>query len=232
MMVHRRMMIGWWCGLLVLLAALAPLPVAQAQVVRQVTVIGQGEVTAIPDTAYIWIGVETTDASAQVALEQNSIQTATIIGRLQELGIAATDIQTQNFSVYPNYDQNGQQIVGYTVQNTVGVTIRNLAQAGVLVDQVVALGANRVSGISFGVDNPAPLLDEARALAMADARRKAEQLAGLAGAQLGQVLVITENIGAPPPIVRGVPEASDAAVPIEPGEQQFTVQLQVTFELQ
>lgn len=223
--------------LLTLVALHAPASVqAQERVVRQVTVVGDGEVMARPDTAYVQIGVQTEAATAQAALTENNSQVAAVITQIQEFGVPESDIQTSSFSIYPRYDREGRQVTGYVVRNMLRVTIRNLEQAGVLLDQVVQFGANRIYGIYFSVDDPTAVLDQARSEAMNDARRKAEQLAQLAGSQLGPVLEITENIGATPriPIVDAPADeavAAPEAVPIEPGEQRFSVRLQVTFEL-
>lgn len=200
---------------------------------RQVTVIGQGEAKGTPDTAYVQIGVETEANTTQVALEQNNAQVTAIISRLKELGVADRDIQTSNFSINPRYDNEGRQVTGYQVSNMVAVTIRNLEQTGALLDQVVEVGANRVYGISFGIDNQTELLAQARNAAIADARARAEQLAQVSGNTLGEVLVITENIGSsvqPLPMRSGIAEDA-AAVPIQTGEQTVGAQVQVTFEL-
>jgi hypothetical protein len=124
------------------------------------------------------------------------------------------------------------------VSNTVTVTIRNLDQAGTLLDEVVQVGANRIYGINFRVDEPDDLISQARDEAIAQAREKAEQLAQQSGASVGEVLVITENIGEQPPIPRGyggaMPAAEQAAsdVPVQGGEQSFSASVQVTFALE
>lgn len=213
---------------------------AQAQtngsaLLPQITVVGRGEVTGTPDTARIQIGVETQAETTQDALAQNNTQTTAVIEKLKELGVADRDIQTSNFNIYPRYDDNGRQITGYNVSNTVNVTIRNLDQAGELLDEVVQVGANRVYGISFSVDDPSALMAQAREAAVANALEHAQQLAGGANATVGRVLVITENVGQPPvvPVGRGdMLEAAPAAAPIERGEQTFMVMVQVTYELQ
>jgi hypothetical protein len=233
--MYRLLVLGVVVSVLLVLTGGTPAQ-AQERIVRQVTVIGNGEAVAIPDTAYVQIGVETEAPSAQDALAQNNAQVAAVIESIQGFGIPETDIKTSSFSIYPRYDRDARQVLGYVVRNMVQVTIRNLSQAGALLDQVVQLGANRVYGVYFSVDDPSVVLDQARSEAMADARRKAEQLAALAGAQLGPVLVITENIGAPVDVpVVAAPDEIEAApsreVPIEPGEQQYTVRLQVSFEL-
>lgn len=219
-------------GIMLVLVGISP-TAAQESIVRRVTVIGRGEASARPDTAHVSIGVQTEAPTAQEALAQNNEQMTAIIARLRELGIADPDIQTSNFSIYPRHDNETSNVIGYVVSHSVTVTIRNLDQAGMLLDQVVQLGANRINGISFSVDNPEAYFDIARANAMTDARRKAEQLASLAGAQLGPVLIIDETSSGSPPLRSPVPETAPVAdVPIEPGEQQFRVQIQVTFELQ
>jgi len=217
-----------------------PVQAQQAGVtgMRQVTVVGRGEVSGTPDTAQVRIGVETNAPTTQEALEQNNQQVQAIIDRMQELGIEESDIQTSEFNMYARYDDKGQEVVGYNVSNTVTVTIRNLDQAGTLLDEVVQVGANRIYGINFRVDEPDSLISQARDEAIAQAREKAEQLAQQSGASVGEVLVITENIGEQPPIPRGyggaMPAAEQAAsdVPVQGGEQSFSASVQVTFALE
>ena len=214
---------------------------AQAQAVgvpgmRQITVVGSGEARVAPDMATVQIGVETTAPTTQEALAQNTAQAQAIIDQVRQLGVEERDIQTSGFNIYPTYDNEGRQVTGYTVSNMVSVTIRDLAQAGALLDQVVQAGANRVYGVSFGVSDQAAVMAQARAAAMADAKARADQLAGAGSASVGQVLVITENVGAapPPPIMMADARAEMAAgapVPVQAGEQAFTVQVQVTYEL-
>src|SRR5262249_32996329 len=129
---------------------------------RQVTVVGHGEVKGAPDTATVQIGVEAEAATAKDALAQNSAQAQAVQEKLIKLGVGAKDIQTSNFSINPTYGSDGHQVTGYHVTNMVTVTIRQLDQAGTLLDQVVQAGANSIYGISFSVENPEALLDQAR----------------------------------------------------------------------
>lgn len=202
---------------------------------RHVTVVGYGEVRAEPDTAHVQIGVETEADTAQDAMEENSLKATGVISELKNLGIAERDIQTSRFNITTIYDQQGREVTGYRVSNMVAVTIRDLEQAGELLDQVVQVGANQVYGMSFTVDDPSALLEEARENAMDDAWERAEQLATAGKATLGDVLVITEQVGSTPPVPAGgghaMPERAEAA-PIQAGEQSFTMQIQVTFALE
>jgi hypothetical protein len=207
------------------------------QGMRQITVIGQGEASGKPDTAHVEIGVETTAPTTNEALSKNNVQVTTIISKLQELGIASEDIQTNNFSIHPTYDEQGRDITGYTVNNNVSVTIRNLDQAGTLLDEVVQVGANRIYGMNFSVDDPSALITQARTAALEDARTRAQQLAQASGATVGDILIITEDLGSSPvmPLGRGggpAMEQAQSSVPIEAGEQTFNASVQVTFEMQ
>ncbi|HEX5689656.1 MAG TPA: SIMPL domain-containing protein [Roseiflexaceae bacterium] len=202
---------------------------------RQVTVVGEGEVKGTPDTATVQIGVETEGATAKDALAANTTQAQALQAKLKELGVAEKDIKTSNFSVYPTYGADGRQISGYHVTNSVSVTVRDLGAAGSLLDQVVQAGANSINGVTFSVDDPKALLNQAREQAMQDAKAQAETLAKAGGAAVGDVLIISENIGSQPPmpLMMAAPAAADQskAVPVQAGEQSFTVQVQVTFGL-
>lgn len=213
---------------------------AQAQSVaagvRQVTVVGNGEFRIAPDMATVQIGVETSAPTTREALAQNTTQARAVIEQIKQLGVAEKDIQTAGFNIYATYSNDGRTVTGYTVSNTVSVAIRDLAKAGDLLDKVVEAGANRVYGVSFGLSDPKAAQAQARDVAMADARVRAEQLARGGGAQIGQVLVITENIGGGPVLPlpamgRADEMAAGAPVPVQAGEQLITIAVQVTYAL-
>lgn len=202
---------------------------------RQVTVVGHGEVKGKPDTATIQIGVETNAATAKDALAQNNTQAQAIQTKLKDLGVADKDMATSGINIFPVYGTDGQQVTGYRVSNTVTVTIHDLSQASQLLDEVVQAGANQVNGISFSVASPQALLDQARQQAMQDAKARAELLATAGGAAAGEVLMITENVGSTPPMpvmMRQTAPSADASVPVQPGEQTFSIDVQVTYSLQ
>lgn len=202
----------------------------------QIVVIGTGEVKVEPDIASIMIGVETTAPTTQEALAQNSAQAQAIIDQIRQLGIEERDIQTTGINIYPAYDYERRSITGYNVSNTVNVTVRNIGQAGSLIDRVVQVGANHIYGISFTVSDPERVLAQAREAAIANARARAEQMARASGTSLGRVLFITENEGASPfPILPVMARASAAvdsvAPPVQPGQKTYSASVQVTFEL-
>jgi uncharacterized protein YggE len=201
---------------------------------RQVSVLGHGEVKARPDTATIQIGIDTEAANAKDALAQNNTQAQALQQKLAELKIDTKDIQTSNFSISPTYGNDGRQVTGYRVSNIVTVTIRNLDSAGTLLDQVVQAGANNIYGISFSVADTQKLMEQARQAAMADAKVRATQLATAGGASVGDVLIISENVSAPPvpmPMLDRAAAQGAPSVPVQAGEQSISIDVQATFAL-
>jgi hypothetical protein len=163
-----------------------------------------------------------------------------LLQSLAERGIAEKDIETAGFQVSPQYrHEPGRvqppEIVGYQVSNMVQVKVRELAALGKLLDQVVREGANQLHGISFSVAEPTALQDRAREKAMADARRKAELYVKSAGAKLGRVLQIQEQLPqVPRPHNLEFARAAQAAeqVPIAPGEQEIRVSITVSYAIE
>ncbi|HEX6290254.1 MAG TPA: SIMPL domain-containing protein [Herpetosiphonaceae bacterium] len=202
--------------------------------IRQLTVVGTGEVKATPDTAIVQFGVQTDATTAKQALADNNAKMQAVIAKLKELGIEDKDIQTSNLSIWPRYSERGPEggVTGYQASNSVAVTIRNVAQAGDLLEQVIDAGANYMAGMSFTIAEPATLEAAARDKAIADARARAEAMAQASGAQLDQMLTISEIVsGVSPMVYEAKATATGAGAPIQPGEQSIVRQVQVTYTL-
>ncbi len=216
---------------------------AQQSPVRTVTVIGQGKASGAPTVAHINVGVETTAPSAQEAMEANRVTMNALLETIKALGIAEKDIQTGNFSIYADQSPTVSPVdtkpestgeVVYHVSNQVNLTVRDIAALGDILDQAVAAGANNVYGVSFDVEDTSELEAEAREKAVADAQSRAETLAALNGVSVGQVITISEVIGSPSPVYYDVARAAGlgGATPIQPGEYEVTVSVQVTYAIQ
>jgi uncharacterized protein len=202
---------------------------------RLVSVSATGSVVAVPDTAYITAGVLTEADTARDALNRNNVATAKLIDGLKAAGIAPKDMQTSQLSVSPRYTQAKEgrpaTVSGYTVSNQVRITVRDVKRLGEVLDQAITLGANQMHGISFEVSTAEQLKDDARKLAMQNARRRAELYATAAGAQLGPVLRISEDVrDAGGPMLQKSRVAMNA-VPVEAGTQTLEVEVHVTYEL-
>lgn len=230
-----------------LLAALAALPLAAAPAAAQdaarrtIHVQGTGTVRAEPDMASIVAGVVTQAADARQALAANNEAVERLFRALGNFGVAAADMQTSDFSIYPQMDHGREReggpprIVGYQVNNRVTVRVRDLAALGRLLDALIEAGANSIDGVSFGIEEIAALQDEARRRAVADARRRAALYAEAAGVALGPVLEVHEQGFArpPPQPMMAMAEARDAgAVPVARGEQELVASVAMTFAIE
>jgi uncharacterized protein YggE len=202
-------------------------------------VVGVGTASGTPDVAHVNVGIDTESSAVQQAVNDNKTKMAALLDALKGLGIQDKDIQTTNYSVYTQRapGPNGAPDSGpltYHVTNQVDVTVRDVSQLGDILDKAVAAGANNIYGVNFSVSDTSKLQADARAKAFADAKARAASLAQLAGVQLGDVVSISEVIGNSGPIY-----AANAAVgmggggaPIQPGELQVNMSVQVTFAIQ
>ena len=219
------------------IAATTPALAAEAAT-QTLSLTGEGSASAAPDQATVTSGVTSEGQTAREAVDANSKAMAALIDAFKKAGIQAADLQTSGFSVQPRYAQpkegsgEAPKIDGYEVRNQVTVRIRDLTKLGAVLDTAVATGSNQIDGIGFGLADPAPVLDEAREAAVADARRKAELIAKAAGVKLGRILAIAEPGAEPPrPMMAAYAMEKAAAVPIEAGESEFKARVSVTWEI-
>ncbi len=211
---------------------------AQDAATPQITVTGEGVVSARPDMAIVNIGVTETAATARAALDKNSKSVADIIAQLKEAGIPAEDLQTSGFSIYPQYDHasrtdNGPKLIGYQVSNSLRVEINKLDMLGNILDQAVDAGFNDGGGISFSNSNLEELMDEARQAAVKNAMAKAKLMTEAAGVEVGQILSISENgnVGGTPVFMEAAKMRDAAPVPLEAGQNSYMATVTVTFAL-
>ena len=124
-------------------------------------------------------------------------------------------------------------ITGYEVSNNLTVLVRDLETVDDVIDGAVDAGGDniRFNGLSFSLEDTTELESEARSAAVSDLKEKADELAGLAGVELGELVYLTESGGYQPPIVRAefalaraaADAAGGAATPISPGEVSVQV---------
>jgi uncharacterized protein len=228
---------------LVAIATLALAPAARAQMMMQpapprIVTSGEGQIRVTPDRATVFIGVQSKALTAAAAAADNARRQKAVIDTLKAMGIPAAQIATQNYSVGPDirYEPNGgtPKIVGYIVNNSVRVELKDVGQVGRVIDASLVKGANEVNGVQFSVSNVA----EARRSAIADATRSAradaEALAAAAGGSVGPLLEISSSGPVYRPVMqtmamKGQVMSAQAETPVEAGEQIITASVSATW---
>ena len=208
-----------------------------------ISVSAEGKVTSIPDLAVINVGVTTSGNTADIAQTSATENTNRIIDFVKGKGIGKDDISTSQFSIYPTYDYtNGRNTInGYQATQTIMVKVRGVDKDQKQLDTVLGgltgVGANTINGVQLTFDDPDNLRQEARKLAIKKATEKAKELAQVSGLTLGKVVSISEGgvSGYPMPMAYGVGGGAmdmKSAVPdVEPGNQDISANMTVTFEV-
>ncbi len=203
-----------------------------------VSVSGVGIVTTTPDTASIQLGMTVTQPTLADAQNQASTQMQAVLDALVAAGVEEKDIQTSSYyvSVVQNYDSNGNpsEVTNFQVQNMVNVVVRDIDNVGPILDSAVAAGANTVYGVNFYLDDSSAATSEARALAVQDAEKRAQELAAAAGMTLGPVVSITEGYSSGPIYGKGggaMAAESAAPAPIQAGTTTIQVDVTVVYQL-
>ena len=205
-----------------------------------ISVNGEGLVKGKPDVAQTNIAVDVTNVDPIAAQRDAASRMDKVIAKLKDMGVAADDIKTSQYSLTPqyNYNQNKEAptLIGYRVVNAVAVTIKQLDKVGQILDAAATAGATSVQGVSFTIADPTPLQSQARAAAVKQARARADELAKAAGVSLGKVTSISESTAGATPIYAQAATRSMAApavdTPIISGELEVRVNVQVTYGIQ
>jgi len=211
---------------------------ASAEPQNQIHVVGQATVKAAPDIAQAQLGVQTFSVTLDEAIAENNSRADAVMAALSASGVAPADIQTRAFNVQPQRDFSKEdgigEIVGYWVNNTVAVTLRDLAAVGYVLQAAIAAGANNVNSLVFTLDDAESVRNQARVAAMENARQRAESLAQAAGVELGKPVRIDEANYGGAIYQRGdfdEAAAPGAAVPVAPGELEISAQVDVVYEI-
>ena len=204
-----------------------------------ILVTGSATIQSSPDLATLRVGVQSFDKNVEKAVNDNNTKIESIILNLGNKGLTEKDMETDQFNISPQREyrnNNPPIVVGYNVSNILTVKIRNLESLGEIMQVAVGSGANTINGLSFSIEDPNPLRQKARGLAMEDALSRAEILADASGVEVGKPISIQElSYGGP--VVKsenlaGAEFAMDARIPIQtPSEVGIQINLQVRFEI-
>lgn len=204
------------------------------------SVSGEGKITMVPDIAVVSVGVTAQGASVSKVQQELNTKINAMSDAIKKLGVGAGDIKTSYYNISPTYDysSSSQRITGYQANSNLTIKVRKIDNANAVIDAATAAGANEVGGVSFDVDDKTKAENQARELAVADAKSKAEAAAKAAGFKLGRVINYSEGGGANPrPVMFDAAKVMPMAgggepTQVEPGTSELTVNVSLSYEIQ
>lgn len=224
-----------------------PISVTSQQNGEPLIVSGVGKVTTSPDIAKLVIGIEESGASLKNVQDSVNTKSKNLTTKLKSLGVPEKNIKTASYYVYPNYDyQNplpsgGQRINGYRVSTSYEIKVEDFDLVNDILVAAPEVGANTIGNVSFEVNDETKKekLNEAREIAVKEAKEKAEGLAKASGITLGKIVNISENFGGPvsfreyavPASVGGDAVKQIAEPDITPGETDLSVTVSLSYEV-
>lgn len=193
---------------------------------------GDASVSKTPDTAFLYAGVESQQATASAAQSDLASKAAKLIARVKALGVADKDLNTSGYAVGPTYAPNGQIVSGYRASEQLQITWHDVSSVGKALDAIVQEGGATNVGASFGLADPKAAQAEARNLAIADARSRAQAMASAAGVRLGAVIRVSDLTSSGLPSARfDVGAAAPAATQLPVGQLTVAVTVEVDFAI-
>jgi uncharacterized protein YggE len=242
---------GTWLMVLgmLLIAGIVTISILRERIVDhnqyQVSVTGRGKIAYQPDIANVALGVQVDKAAkADIALNLLNTKMLAVIAAIKSVGIAAEDIQTQNYSLSPQYDyrNNISVLSGYSANQQLTVKVKDIINHPDAVSQVLAAaakaGINQVSGITFDVSNLEALKQQARLKALDDAKAKAGVLADAAGVKLAEPIGWWENVIQTPASSGGPYDGKGGSAdltagnPVVPnGNQEIIIEMNLNYRL-
>lgn len=220
------------------------------QPANTISISGKGEVSAVSDIATLTINLNKdgkTSKEAQTLLNDSITKT---LSYLTEQKIDNKDIKSEYGGVSPKYSYeksacftypcpaSDPKIVGYTATQSITVKVRDVDNASTVRTGLTALGVTDISGPTFSIDNEDKIKEDARALAITDAKAKASVLANELGVTLGKVVSFSENSGGNYPVMYSAKSVAmdsasvQAPAPTLPkGENKITSEVSITYEI-
>ncbi|MFA4891606.1 MAG: SIMPL domain-containing protein [Candidatus Gracilibacteria bacterium] len=210
---------------------------------REITVEAQGTSYASPDLATISLGVTTEAVTAEKAVKDNTKKMNDVIAKIKELGIEGKDIQSTNYYLNPKYnwsEAKGNYEDGYTISQDILIKVRDLTKVGEVLTASTEAGANVIGSVSFSIENPEKAKSEARDIAIANAKEKAKLIEEQTGLNIGKISNYYEyqdysydygKGGGGYAFAEGGGGGEIVSATIEPGQEQVTLNVSLTFKI-
>lgn len=212
---------------------------------------GTGEITASPDIATVSLTIRENAKTMKDAQDKATAKETAVLNFLDKSGIDKKDIKAESYNSYPKYDygtpcygygmpcpQSVPKIIGYEVSEYMSVKIRDLAKVGDVVQGIGNVGISEINGPDFSIEKEDQLKEQARQMAIDEAKTKAKTLARDLGVQLVRIVGFSENGNSPMPMyAKGVMAAdsigggANPAPALPTGENKITSNVTITYEI-
>ncbi|MEZ5092346.1 SIMPL domain-containing protein [Nocardioides sp.] len=199
---------------------------------RTVTTTGRGTVQVVPDAAVVTIGARH-QASGVAEACAGVDSAARSIGEVARRHTDEARISSTGLTVWPAHDRSGQPS-GFEARHSLRIRVADVTAAGRLLAELAEEVGDRltIDGVSLTVSDPGPAAEAAREAAYADARERAEALAALSDASLGEVVTVVEDEpGFARPVALAAGRAAKADLAFEAGEQGVSATVRITWRL-
>ena len=206
-----------------------------------IAVDGSAETFVKPDTASVSFSITQKSSTTDVAMNSVNQRMSDLVNQLESVGVKEDDIKTTNYSVHPeySYDEGKQTFEGYRVSQDITVVIRDLDNVSDVLATVNSAGVDKVSQLTFYVDETDEVMEKLREEAIDDAKENAKKLASDLGVTLSEIVGYNEyedNNNIEPMYRKDMmyaEAAGDVAPTVTPtGENEFTSHVTVIYKIQ
>jgi uncharacterized protein len=170
--------------------------IVNREVTGTILVSGNASIMVEPDEVVITLGIETNDFDLSVAKRQNDQVVRSVLDLTQKYAIDSRYVQTDYIHIEPRYEsgiQRRQNFLGYFVQKTIEIRLRDVSMFENFYSDVLEAGVTHVQGIEFRTTELRKYRDQARELALTAAKEKAVAMSAVLDQMIGQVKMIRED---------------------------------------
>jgi len=219
-----------------------PIPFSINSVTTQKTttfdVTGDGKASVTPDSATVTAGVNAQGSDQKTVQDKMNTAINAVTTAIKGLGVDSADIQTTNYSINPQYDYSGgpQKQTGFQSSTNLTIKVKDLSKVNQVIDAATAAGATNVNNLGFDSSDKTGAQNQARQMAIADAKKKAQAAADAAGFKLGSLVNYQESENGairPIPMLKSVggPMAADASTNVQAGSNEVDMSVTLSYEI-
>lgn len=217
----------------------AAFTVDAADAPRSLTTSGSATVSVLPDTAILYVVVESEGKDAAKAAQDNASRTDKVWAAVTAAGADRDASATSGYNLWPEYEAGRPDAIKtYRVTNSLKVVTHDLAAAGKISDAALRAGASRIQSVQFSLEKEEQYQSQALSRAAAEARKKADIIAQSLGTSVTGVLSVTASAPSSGTyrfrMANAVMDSGAAPAPTEltPEKQDITRNVTVVFQIQ